>query len=119
MPVALWVASLAGGVGVGVFLSVNLALAMRYSRTAGHATVMGVLNAAESIPSILIPGVAGLLLRVGSGDLLSTSPNNYVVMLLSGAGIAVLTALTSLPVRARHAPRHDAPAARRADSTSG
>lgn len=119
MPVALWVASLAGGVGVGVFLSVNLALAMRYSRTAGHATVMGVLNAAESIPSILIPGVAGLLLRVGSGDLLSTSPNNYVVMLLSGAGIAVLAALTSLPVRARHAPRDDARAARRADSTSG
>lgn len=103
VPVAVWAASLLGGVGVGVYLSVNLALAMRYAREAGHATAMGVLNAAESLPTILVPLVAGLLLRVGDGDPLSPSSNNYVVLALTGGAVALLTGVTSARLRARTA----------------
>src|SRR3546814_2759586 len=67
-PVMLWAAAIVGGIGVGAYLAVNLALAMRTIPEGRAGAYLGVLNVAETLPGVAGPAVAASLLRVGYGD---------------------------------------------------
>ncbi|WP_300267597.1 hypothetical protein [Microbacterium sp.] len=65
-PIVLWTAAAIGGLAVGTYLAVNLALAMRVIPAGRAGMYLGVLNVAETIPQVLAPAVAAGLLRVRS-----------------------------------------------------
>ena len=90
------VASLLLGIGIGIYYAVDLALVLRAvpSRAAGQ--LLGLFNAARTLPQSLAPALAPALLAIGDGDLVGDSSQNYTV--LFGAGLVVaLVAL--LPLR--------------------
>jgi MFS family permease len=107
-PPVLWVAAIVGGLGIGAYLAVNLALAIR-ATPAGHAgAYLGVLNVAETLPGVGGPLLAAALLRIGDGDPLSGAGDNYVALYGAAAALALLslTAVPALrePARPREAP---------------
>src|SRR3546814_3124977 len=95
-PVMLWAAAIVGGIGVGAYLAVNLALAMRTIPEGRAGAYLGVLNVAETLPGVAGPVVAASLLRVGSGDPVSGAGDNYVALYLVAATLALLS-LAVLP----------------------
>lgn len=97
VPLMLWVAASVGGLAVGIYLTVNLALAMRVIPAARAGTYLGVLNVAETLPGVLGPVVAAALLRVGQGDPVSGAGDNYM-LLYGAAAVVALLSLTTLPV---------------------
>jgi MFS family permease len=99
-PLALWVAAVIGGLAIGAYLTVNLALAMRATPVGRSGAYLGILNVSESIPQILGPVAAAALLRVGSGDPVSGSADNYTALYLSAAALA-LVSLAMLPALRR------------------
>lgn len=101
-PVVLWTASAIGGLAVGTYLAVNLALAMRVIPSGRAGTYLGVLNVAETIPQVLAPAVAAALLRVGSGDPISGASDNYLMLYATAAALALLS-LATLPALRRSA----------------
>lgn len=100
VPLVLWIATSIGGLAVGAYLAVNLALAMRVIPDGRAGTYLGVLNVAETIPQVLAPMAAAALLRIGQGDPLSGAPDNYV-MLYAAAAVIALLSLATLPVLRR------------------
>lgn len=100
-PFVLWIAAAVGGLAVGIYLAVNLALAMRVIPQGRAGTYLGVLNVAETIPQVLAPLAAAALLRLGEGDPLSGAAENYVMLYATAAVIALLS-LGTLPAL-RHA----------------
>ncbi|MGF2948851.1 MFS transporter [Microbacterium alcoholitolerans] len=104
-PALLWIATSVGGLAVGAYLAVNLALAMRVMPHGQSGAYLGVLNVAETIPQVLAPVAAAALLRVGPGDPISGAADNYLVLYMTAAAIALLS-LSTLPALRR------APAAR-------
>lgn len=107
VPIALWVASAVGGLAVGAYLAVNLALAMRVLPEGRAGTYLGVLNVAETIPQVLVPLVAAGLLRIGQSDPISGASDNYLALYASAAVLALLS-LATLPAL-RRASRQEAP----------
>lgn len=101
-PIVLWAATSIGGLAVGTYLAVNLALAMRVIPAGRSGTYLGVLNVAETIPQVLAPAVAAALLRVGSGDPISDASDNYF-MLYAAAAVLALLSLATLPALRRSA----------------
>lgn len=99
-PALLWIATSIGGLAVGAYLAVNLALAMRVIPHGQSGAYLGVLNVAETIPQVLAPVAAAALLRVGQGDPVSGAADNYVVLYTTAAAIALLS-LSTLPVLRR------------------
>ncbi|WP_194420361.1 MFS transporter [Microbacterium abyssi] len=99
-PIILWIATTIGGLAVGAYLTVNLALAMRVIPGSRAGTYLGVLNVAETIPQVLAPMVAAALLRVGQGDPVSGANDNYLVLYGTAAAVALLS-LATLPVLRR------------------
>ncbi|MCK3769750.1 MFS transporter [Microbacterium aerolatum] len=95
-PPLLWIASSLGGLAVGIYLAVNLALAMRVIPGHQRGTYLGVLNIAETIPQVLAPVTAAALLHVGQSDPVSGSADNYFMLYLSAAAVAMLS-LATLP----------------------
>lgn len=110
VPVVLWIAAAVGGLAVGAYLAVNLALAMRVLPEGRAGTYLGALNVAESIPQVLVPLVAAGLLRVGQGDPISGASDNYLVLYASAAVLALLS-LAALPALRRAVPRAAQPGA--------
>jgi MFS family permease len=113
-PVVLWAAAIVGGIGVGTYLAVNLALALRTIPPGRAGAFLGVLNVAETLPGVVGPLAAAAFLRVGSGDPLSGAGDNYVALYVA-AGVLALISLAALPAlrgvaataerpRARYAP---------------
>lgn len=100
MPLVLWIATSIGGIAVGIYLAVNLAMAIRVIPTSRAGTYLGVLNIAETIPQVLAPMVAAALLHVGQGDPLSGAADNYLMLYATAAVIALLS-LATLPALRR------------------
>ncbi len=89
-------ASLLLGVGIGCYYAVDLALVLRAvpSRAAGQ--LLGLFNAARTLPQSLAPALAPLVLLIGDGDLVGGSSQNYTA--LFGVGLVVALAAL-LPLR--------------------
>jgi MFS family permease len=118
-PEILWAASGIGGLALGAFLAINMALAMRLMPVERAGTYLGALNIADTIPQVWGPIVAASLLALGTGDPISGAHDNYFALYLAAAAVAALS-LASLPaIRAalREAAAHKSPAA--AQSTAG
>ncbi|KDA05218.1 hypothetical protein DC31_02140 [Microbacterium sp. CH12i] len=101
-PLLLWAAASMGGLAVGIYLAVNLALAMRVIPAGRAGTYLGVLNIAETIPQVLAPVAAAALLHVGHGDPVSGATDNYLMLYLCAAVVALLS-LATLPALRRAA----------------
>lgn len=85
-------AELVIGVGFGIYVAVDLALVIDVLPNPDDtAKDLGVFNIAMTGPQTLAPGLSALLLGMGGG--------NYDLMLAVAAGIALLGALTILPVK--------------------
>ncbi|BEL09087.1 MFS transporter [Actinoplanes sichuanensis] len=88
-------ASLIFGLGQGVYLAVDLALATDVLPDPDDAAKdMGVLNIANALPQSLVPILAAPILAVGSGD-----GANYSLLFLCGAAVAITGSLLVRMVR--------------------
>ena len=84
----LWVSAAIGGVALGVYYAVDLALALRAIPVGETGAYLGVFNIAETLPQTFAPALAlGVLAIVGE---------NYTVLYLVAAAVALL-ALVPLP----------------------
>ncbi|GIF15761.1 MFS transporter [Actinoplanes teichomyceticus] len=82
------------GLGEGVYLAVDLALATDVLPNPDDAAKdMGVLNIANALPQSLVPILAAPILAIGGGDA------NYSALFLSGAVVAVAGSLLVHMVR--------------------
>jgi MFS family permease len=94
--VALFAAGAVAGLGLGIYLAVDLALAVRLipdSRLAGR--YMGIVTLANNAPGVITPFIAPFLLAIGAT---ATSPNFTALFLAAGA-MSILGALVMLGVR--------------------
>lgn len=81
------------GIGFGIYVAVDLALVLDVLPNPDEAAKdLGVFNIAMAGPQVLAPGIAAAIIGIGAG-------NNYDLMLTIAAAIAVVGALTILPVR--------------------
>jgi MFS family permease len=86
------------GVGMGVYLAVDLALVSQVLPNADHASKdLGVLNVANSLPQSLAPAIAPIFLAIpllagGKGD-------NYTALYFVAALFSIAGALAILPVK--------------------
>ncbi|SJN40920.1 major facilitator superfamily MFS_1 [Microbacterium esteraromaticum] len=102
-PVLLWAAAACGGLAVGTYLAVNLALAMHVIPRQRAGTYLGLLNVAEAFPQVVAPLTAAALLHIGPADPISGVADNYVILYATAAVIALLS-LATLPAL-RHTAR--------------
>ena len=86
----LWISAAVGGVGLGVFYAVDLALALRTVPPGEAGGYLGVFNIAETLPQTIGPGVALAVLAVAGTDPVSGGTDNYGALYLVAAGVAVL-----------------------------
>ncbi len=90
------VASLLLGIGIGVYYAVDLALVLRAVPARAAGQLLGLFNAARTLPQSLAPALAPALLAIGGGDLVGDGSQNYTVLF----GIGVVVALAALlPLR--------------------
>lgn len=97
--VQLWLASAIGGISLGAFFAVDLALALRTVPRRAAGSYLGVLNIAETLPQAVAPSVAVVILGSAGPDLLSGASDNYFALYLAGAGIALVALV---PMRFLH-----------------
>lgn len=98
-PAQLWLASLLGGLALGAFYAVDLALVLRTVPKGQEGVYLGGFNVAETLPQTLAPTLALALLAVGAGDPLSGSSDNFVALYGAAALVALLAALPLLGLR--------------------
>lgn len=109
--VLLWVSAAIGGLAIGTFTAVDLALALRTIPRAKAGTYLGVLNITETVPQIVVPLAAVPLLTIGGADPFSGGADNYFALYLSAAVMALIAACFLPAVRriaARTAAQQDA-----------
>jgi len=83
------------GLGMGTFLSADMALVARVLPNPDNAAKdLGVFQIANSLPQSFAPLVAPLFLTIGSGN------QNYPAAFLAGAVFALLGAAATVPIRA-------------------
>ena len=80
-----------GGLGFGMYLSVDLALVADVLPGRDNAKDLGVLNIAGALPFSVAPAIAPAILAIGSGS--------YGVLYAVGGVSAILGAVAILPVR--------------------
>jgi Na+/melibiose symporter-like transporter len=85
-----------GGLALGAYYAVDLALALRTIPAEKHGAYLGVFNTAETLPSTVSPAIATALLLVGGSDPISGRSDDYLALYLVAAVVA-LTALLPLP----------------------
>jgi Na+/melibiose symporter-like transporter len=95
----LWVSAAVGGLAMGVFYAVDLALVLRAIPAGAAGTYLGVFNIAETLPATFAPAVAVAVLAVAGTDPLTGSSENYTVLYLTAAGIAVMALVPMLFLR--------------------
>jgi MFS family permease len=87
-----YMAEMVIGIGFGIYIAVDLALVIDVlPNPEDTAKDLGVFNIAMTGPQTLAPGLAAALLAAGGGS--------YDLMLAVAAGIALLGAITILPVK--------------------
>jgi MFS family permease len=87
------VAAAVGGVAVGCYLAVDLALVAEVLPSREDiGKDMGVFHLANVLPQTLVPVVAPVFLAIGGGD-------NYVALLVAGTVVGAVGALAIQPVR--------------------
>ena len=82
------------GIGQGVYLAIDLALAAAVLPEGGKeaAKDLGVLNIANALPQSLAPAIAPIFLAIGGG-------NNYTSLFTAAAIFALLGALAIQPIK--------------------
>ena len=82
------------GIGQGIYLAIDLALAASVLPEGGKeaAKDLGVLNIANALPQSLAPAIAPLFLLIGGG-------NNYTALFAAAAVFALLGALAIQPIK--------------------
>ncbi|MBK0420104.1 MFS transporter [Leucobacter sp. CSA1] len=104
----LWLAAAVGGIAMGVYFAVDLALALRTIPDGRAGTYLGLLNVAETLPQAVAPGIAVAMLSSSGPDPLSTGADNYLALYMS-AGVLALVALAAVrfigPALTRTVPR--------------
>ena len=83
------------GIGQGIYLAIDLALAAAVLPDGGReaAKDLGVLNIANALPQSLAPAIAPLFLAIGG-------PNNYTSLFAAAAVFALLGAASIQPIKA-------------------
>lgn len=88
----LWIAAAFGGLAIGVFFAVDLALALRAIPEGRTGQYLGILNITETIPQVIAPLLAAMLLTVGDADPVSGAADNYAALYLTAGAVAVVSA---------------------------
>lgn len=105
----LWLSALIGGLALGAFYAVDLALVLRTVPAGREGAYLGVFNVAETLPQTIAPSVAVLLLGLGAGDPLSASGDNYAALYLCAGVVALLAVLPMLGLRGVLSREHPEP----------
>lgn len=92
LPVYFVVAAITG-IATGAYFAVDLALVTDVlpNKKTAAAKDMGIFNIANALPQSLAPALAPLLLGIGGGG-------NYTALFLAAAVVAILGALTVIPI---------------------
>lgn len=93
----LWAGAALGGIALGAFYAVDLALALRAIPAGRSGTYLGVFNIAETLPQAIAPALALGLLAVAGPDPVTQTAENYTALYLVAGGVALL-ALVPLPL---------------------
>jgi MFS family permease len=98
---AYLVAMVLVGLGLGIYLAVDLALVTEVlpNRKTDAAKDLGVFTVANLLPQSLAPAIAPVFLAIGFGSLSTEPGNNYVMLFLFGTVFAAISAVTVLPIR--------------------
>ena len=86
----LWISAALGGMALGIFYAVDLALALRTVPPGESGTYLGVFNIAETLPQTLAPALALAVLAATGSDPLSAATDNYAALYTTAAGFALL-----------------------------
>ncbi len=91
-----YVAAAVMGLGIGSFFAVDLALVTDVLPDQEHAAAkdLGIFNIANTLPQSIAPAVAPAILAIGGGT------ENYTVLFLIAAGLALVGAAFIVPVKA-------------------
>ncbi len=89
----LVVGAVVGGLALGVFFAIDLALALRTIPPGEHGAYLGLLNITETLPATISPAIATVLLLIGGGDPFSGRPDNYLALYLAAATVALCALL--------------------------
>jgi len=85
------------GIGQGVYLAVDFALITQVLPDPKNpAKDLGIMNLASSLPNILVPAVAPLLLAIGAS---ATNPQNFVAFFAAAAVAGAIGALLIVPIK--------------------
>lgn len=95
-PLLLWVSAAIGGAALGLFVAIDIALALRTVPAARAGAYLGVLSVASALPRLAAPLLAAFLLTLGGEDPLTGGADNYVTLYLAGA-VTALCGLAALP----------------------
>lgn len=88
----LWISAAVGGLAMGVFFAVDFALALRTIPRGRAGLYLGVLNATETIPQVVAPLLAAVLLGLGGDDPVSGASDNYTALYVAAALVALASA---------------------------
>ena len=84
------------GLGQGVYLAVDFALITQVlPDPANPGKDLGIMNLANSLPTLIVPAVAPALLAIAA-----TAPHNFTALFVAGAIAAIVSAVFILPIRA-------------------
>ncbi|WP_066039692.1 MFS transporter [Herbiconiux solani] len=86
----LWISAAIGGLALGTFYAVDLALALRTVPAGETGTYLGVFNIAETLPQTIAPALALAVFAATGGDPLSGSTDNYTALYLIAGAVALL-----------------------------
>lgn len=85
------------GVGQGVYLAVDIALATQVVPDPDNpAKDLGIMNLASTLPQALVPALAPALLAIGASV---TVPQNYPALFIAGAIAGLIGAALIVPIR--------------------
>ena len=85
------------GVGQGVYLAVDIALATQVVPDPSNpAKDLGIMNLASTLPQALVPALAPALLAIGASVAV---PQNYPALFIAGAVAGLIGAVLIIPIR--------------------
>jgi MFS family permease len=85
------------GLGLGVYLAVDLALVTEVLPDQNDtAKDMGIMGLAGNLPQSIVPALAPLILTIGAS---AVAPQNFAALFITGAVAGLLGALFILPIR--------------------
>lgn len=89
------------GLGLGVYLAVDLALVTEVlpNKDADAAKDMGIFNLASALPQSVAPAIAPFFLSIGGSLGTSSGGGNYAALFIAAAVFAGLGALAVVPIR--------------------